>query len=149
MRVAFIYGLFYGKVCVYIGQTVAPTKRKFHHLKSKNGKFYKRRLKFRIIRQTILRDVSRLEKQIGSAYKRKGQAAESSFFGGTPPEVLDNQNVLNALLWNWDLSDSELAVLRKTSRVSVCNVRNKIGIHPLRYNWREIVRDLLTQAQER
>ena len=79
----FIYGIFsLDGICQYIGQTCNPSHRERQHLYASGSKFDNLGFTFRIIRACHAKDVNRLEKQIGKAFKRKGSAYHSKTFGG-------------------------------------------------------------------
>jgi predicted GIY-YIG superfamily endonuclease len=126
-RECFIYGLFNSKgVCVYIGQTVNPAKRERYHLRNRKGKFYRRKLKFRIIRETIGEHIHRLENQIGNAYKRQGQATESRWFGGAPCDSINDGYLIESFKLDWTKTDREIAAIRGSSRAAANNLRNRL-----------------------
>lgn len=77
----YIYGLYdSSKICHYVGQTFNVPSREHNHLKGYKARFKSLKLKLRIIRKTDSENSSRLEKQIGNAYKRMGQATASKVF---------------------------------------------------------------------
>ncbi len=71
----FIYGIFNPSgSCAYVGSTCWPEARFRAHI-SKRGKFYRQSgMRLRVIRQTSLKNASRIERQIGMAYRKRGQA---------------------------------------------------------------------------
>jgi len=73
MITIYIYGLFCVKgICYYVGQT-GDVKRRWYTLKT-DKRFKHLNLEMRVLRKTTYLDAYRLEGQIQSAYKRKGQA---------------------------------------------------------------------------
>lgn len=86
-RKVFIYGLFDGSRCRYIGQTWNPRKRLLLHVRSPGGKIFKHGpLKMKVIRECSESDASRLERQIVFAYRNKNQCdlnASNSFTSGS------------------------------------------------------------------
>lgn len=73
-RTAYVYGIFDGRLCLYVGQTVCPELRKFQHCCARLGKFSHSPVSFRILRSTNLKHVNRIEAQIMRAYWRRGEA---------------------------------------------------------------------------
>jgi len=86
-RKIFLYGLFDGSRCRYIGQTANPERRLNKHKFGPAGKIFKHGPMILVaLRFCDERNASRLEKQIVMAYKRKGQCDlnESNQFAGGP-----------------------------------------------------------------
>lgn len=126
-KVFFVYGIFHKSgVCVYVGQTMKPSKRAFAHLyKRKHRADYS----FRILRETDAANVNRLERQIGTAYWRRGQAKESKAFNYPGPRKMPEISLLNwsRALWDWTKSDRELAKIHGVSHTAANNSRRALG----------------------
>lgn len=73
-RKVFLYGLFDGSRCRYVGQTCNPNKRLQNHVYKPSGKIFKHGpMKMKLLRSCSEKKASRLEHQIVFAYRRKGQ----------------------------------------------------------------------------
>lgn len=77
----FIYGLFdLSGWCHYVGQTVNPYARSRRHLDCDTARFKDSGYSFKIIRSVECCNANRVERQIGLAYQRRGQAELSKTF---------------------------------------------------------------------
>lgn len=65
----YIYGLYIGKICVYVGQSMNYENREREHRKKKKFE------RMRVLRSCSPENAGRIEQQIIAAFKRKGQCA--------------------------------------------------------------------------
>jgi hypothetical protein len=80
-EIVFIYGLYDRFLrCRYVGQTTDTESRRVGHLHATRAKFRGTGWKLKIIRITTLENANRIERQIGIAYQKTGQAERSVRF---------------------------------------------------------------------